>query len=35
MDDQKRNNVIEEADYALIKNAEADSVILCEKREKK
>lgn len=35
MDEQKRNNVIEEAASALIKNAEADSVSLGEKREQK
>ena len=34
MDEQKRNN-IEEAASALIKNAEADSVSLSEKREQK
>ena len=35
MDEQKRNNDIEEAASALIKNAEADSVSLGEKREQK
>ena len=35
MDEQKRNNDIEEAAFALIKNAEADSVSLGEKREQK
>ena len=33
MDEQKRNNDIEEAASALIKNAEADSVSLGEKLE--
>ena len=35
MDEQKRNNDIEEAASALIKNAEADSVSLGEKLEQK
>ena len=35
MDEQKRSNDIEEAASALIKNAEADSVSLGEKREQK
>lgn len=35
MDEQKRNNEIEEAASALIENAEADSVSLGEKREQK
>ena len=35
MDEQKRNNEIEEAASALIENEEADSVSLGEKREQK